>query len=70
VYKEIGVTCRSCGATIAEKAIVCYKCGTPTMETPARVTRSATKGKGGRILVWVVLALVIAAAILSKILWL
>jgi hypothetical protein len=24
------VTCRSCGAVIAAKAIVCYKCGTPT----------------------------------------
>jgi ribosomal protein L40E len=24
--------CRSCGATIADKAIVCYKCGTATTE--------------------------------------
>jgi hypothetical protein len=24
------MTCRACGATIAAKAIVCYKCGTPT----------------------------------------
>jgi hypothetical protein len=28
------VTCRSCGHQIADNAIVCYKCGTPT-EMPA-----------------------------------
>jgi hypothetical protein len=26
------MTCRSCGATIAEKAVVCYRCGAPTAE--------------------------------------
>jgi hypothetical protein len=26
------MTCRSCGATIADKAIVCYRCGTPTAD--------------------------------------
>ena len=32
------MTCRSCGATIADKAIVCYRCGTPTAipEAPVR----------------------------------
>jgi hypothetical protein len=32
------MTCRSCGATIADKAIVCYRCGTPTAvpQPPAR----------------------------------
>jgi len=31
------MTCGSCGATIADKAIVCYRCGAPTMvpATPA-----------------------------------
>ena len=24
--------CRSCGATIADKALICYKCGTATTE--------------------------------------
>lgn len=32
------MTCRSCGATIAPKAIVCYRCGTPT-EDHAEVPR-------------------------------
>jgi hypothetical protein len=31
------MTCRSCGATIADKAIVCYRCGTPTAD-PATLT--------------------------------
>ena len=31
------MTCRSCGAVIAEKAIVCYKCGAPTAVAPPPV---------------------------------
>jgi hypothetical protein len=27
--------CRSCGTRIADKAIVCFRCGTPTMEPAA-----------------------------------
>ena len=30
------MTCRACGAEIADKAIVCYRCGTPTAEAPVR----------------------------------
>jgi MYXO-CTERM domain-containing protein len=30
--------CRSCGTEIAEKAIVCFRCGTPT-DVPAAPTR-------------------------------
>jgi len=26
------VTCRSCGAEIADKALICYRCGTATTE--------------------------------------
>jgi hypothetical protein len=35
------MTCRACGAIIAAKAIVCYKCGTPTADVPevSRVPR-------------------------------
>jgi hypothetical protein len=29
------VKCRSCGSEIADKAIVCYRCGTPTAEPVA-----------------------------------
>lgn len=40
------MTCRQCGATIADKALICYKCGTATTEAkyqpvpiPARSSR-------------------------------
>ena len=40
------MNCRNCGATIADKAIVCYRCGTATTEAkfkapPARKSRSS-----------------------------
>ncbi|HUR21874.1 MAG TPA: hypothetical protein VMZ90_13755 [Vicinamibacterales bacterium] len=60
------MTCRSCGTTIAAKAIVCYKCGTPTMETPVRAARAKPRRK---ILPYVAIVVVIAALILGKILW-
>ena len=37
------MTCRSCGTTIADKAIVCFKCGMPTAEAPAVASRG-TRG--------------------------
>ena len=30
------MVCNACGATIAEKAIVCYRCGAPTAAPAAR----------------------------------
>ena len=38
---QVAMICANCGATIADRAIVCYKCGTPTAipEAPARPTR-------------------------------
>lgn len=36
--------CRSCGTQIAEKAIVCYRCGTPTEITaPSAQARPAPR---------------------------
>ena len=35
------MVCNACGATIAEKAIVCYRCGAPTA-APASAARSAS----------------------------
>ena len=39
--------CRNCGTEIADKAIICYRCGTGTTEpirSPARITRRSTAG--------------------------
>ena len=60
------MTCRSCGATIADKAIVCYRCGTPTA-LPAELSARAKAGRppAGRPprgLAWIVVAVAIVAA--------
>lgn len=57
------MTCRACGATIAERAIVCYKCGTATMDGPA-VPRTPVAGSRGRVFL-VMLAFVAAVAALG-----
>jgi uncharacterized membrane protein YvbJ len=40
--------CRSCGAEIADKALICYKCGTATTEAkyqPAPLPASRTRSR-------------------------
>ncbi len=56
--------CRSCGLEIAEKAIVCYRCGTPTAEprVPAPVPARGLSRTG-----WLVLSAVLA--IVALVLW-
>lgn len=38
------MVCNNCGATIAEKAIVCYRCGAPTAAPAARAASSTRRG--------------------------
>jgi hypothetical protein len=56
--------CRSCGAEIADKALICYKCGTATTEAkyqPAEVRQQSARSR----LVPTVIALsVLVAAVL------
>jgi hypothetical protein len=54
--------CRSCGTEIADKAIVCYRCGTGTTEP---VRKPAAVPPARRPLPWVVLAIVLVAAALG-----
>ena len=54
--------CRNCGTEIADKALICYRCGVATTEAkyqPAdmRLRRDRTSGKN---LVWLVILIVIA----------
>jgi hypothetical protein len=58
------VKCRSCGHEIAENAIVCYRCGTPTAgEPPARPSgRPKPRGVRTSLVVAVIVALLAAAA--------
>jgi hypothetical protein len=52
------VTCGSCGAEIADKAIVCYRCGAPTT-APVAPARAGGR-PAARPLGLVLLALVVA----------
>ena len=56
------MTCRSCGATIADKAIVCYRCGTATAD-PAMFAPKPMPGtpRDRGLLVW--LAAIVVGAI-------
>jgi hypothetical protein len=37
------VTCRTCGAEIDAKAIICYRCGAPTADAAAMPARPARR---------------------------
>jgi len=52
------VTCRTCGATIDAKAIICYRCGAPTADAQAlRTPPGGRRISNARIIV-VILAVV------------
>jgi uncharacterized membrane protein (UPF0136 family) len=52
------VTCRSCGAEIDAKAIICYRCGAPTADASTLTARPRTR----RIPVALVVAVVLVVA--------
>jgi hypothetical protein len=56
--------CRSCGTEIADKALICYKCGTATTEAkyqPAPLPRG--RSRSGLVPTVIALALLVAAAL-------
>ena len=53
--------CTSCGATIADKAIVCYRCGAPTALPATAPTRQRPRGARPLIVLAIVLIVVLAA---------
>src|SRR5207248_6029224 len=56
--------CRNCGAQIADKALICYRCGTATTEAkyqPAPLTRS--RSRSGLVATVLALALLVAIAL-------
>ena len=58
------MTCRSCGATIADKAIVCYRCGTPTALPPDLAAR-AKAAQPARRPAWIVAPIILAIIALA-----
>ena len=56
--------CRSCGATIADKALICYKCGTATTEAKYQPAPLPAGGARSSLVPTVVaMALLVAAAL-------
>jgi len=56
--------CRNCGAQIADKALICYRCGTATTEAkyqPAPLTRS--RSRSGLVATVLALTLLVALAL-------
>jgi hypothetical protein len=55
--------CRSCGAEIADNALICYKCGTATSEPRIKPPAAARRSRGPMITTIVLGALALAAII-------
>lgn len=53
------MTCRRCGAEIADKALICYRCGTATTEA---VYKPAARRRSKTPLISVLLVIVVLAA--------
>jgi hypothetical protein len=57
--------CRNCGTEIADKAIVCYRCGTSTAE-PARKPAEIRPARGRVLPLAALILLVLAALFLGR----
>jgi hypothetical protein len=51
--------CRNCGTEIADKALICYRCGVATTEAKYRPADLRPDRRSGGTLIWIVLALVL-----------
>ena len=61
--------CRNCGAEIAEKALICYRCGTATTEARYQPAPIGRRGSSSTLLRTIVLVVAIVAAALAVYLW-
>jgi hypothetical protein len=57
------VNCRACGAEIADKAIVCYRCGAPTADLPS-VTVTPPRRPSNVAAILVMVLIIVAGAVL------
>ena len=58
--------CRNCGTEIAEKALICYKCGAPTTDAkyqPAQTPARGRRGRSGLIATALALVLLVVMAL-------
>jgi hypothetical protein len=63
------VKCPSCSAEIADKAIVCYRCGTPTAIPAPPARKPARQSRGRLITLLAVLAALIALLLFTYMRW-
>ena len=52
------MTCRQCGTVIADKAIVCYRCGTPTADPSATTSTAAAVRRRSAASIWLAIGLI------------
>ena len=62
--------CRNCGAEIADKALICYRCGTATTEARYQPAPIGRRRSSSAMLRTIILVVAILAAILAAYLWL
>ena len=62
---SIPMTCKQCGTEIADKAIICYKCGAATVEARRKPAALPTPNGGlaGRLAVILALAALVVAGL-------
>jgi uncharacterized membrane protein YvbJ len=58
------MTCRNCGAEIADKALICYRCGAATTEAKYQPARISRRGAQNRMAIRLTILLVILFALL------
>ena len=51
--------CRKCGAEIADKALICYKCGTATTEAKYQPPSARSSSRAGLIATVIAIALIV-----------
>jgi ABC-type uncharacterized transport system permease subunit len=51
--------CRSCGAEIADKALICYRCGTATTDAKYKPAAPSRGSRGGLIATVVAVAIIV-----------
>jgi peptidoglycan/LPS O-acetylase OafA/YrhL len=56
--------CRNCGAEIAAKALICYKCGTATTEAKYQPAALPTRSSRSGLLLTVIALALLAAVVL------
>lgn len=54
--------CRNCGAEIAEKALICYRCGTATTEAKYKPAAMPRRSRRSPVL-WVLIVLLLAVLV-------